>query len=141
LDPIHLLLGLAVFVVSSVGGLLVVGLILVRIPADYFSEKRGRNFLRGRHPMLRATGVVLKNVAGIVLVVVGFVLSLPGVPGPGFLTIFIGIMLLDFPGKTRLERWLVCRPPILRPVNRLRKKRGKPPLVVDWECAARGRGV
>ena len=40
-----------------------------------------------------------KNMAGVLLVVLGILLSLPGVPGQGILTILLGIMLLDFPGS------------------------------------------
>lgn len=70
----------------------------------------------------------MKNLFGAVLVALGVVLSLPGVPGPGIPTILIGVMLLDFPGKRRLERWLISLPTILRMINRLRRWFGKPPL-------------
>jgi hypothetical protein len=40
-------------------------------------------------------------------------------------------MLLDFPGKRRLEQWLVRRATVLRAMNRLRQRYGKPPLVVE----------
>lgn len=127
----QLLLGVLIFIVSSLGGLAVVGVIVVKLPADYFSPSRKREFLTGRHPSLRVSGLILKNLAGIVVVAVGIVLSMPGVPGPGILTILIGIMLLDFPGKLRLERWMVCRPKIHQSINRLRARYGKPPLVLD----------
>ncbi|MBA3256811.1 MAG: hypothetical protein H0T64_09210 [Pyrinomonadaceae bacterium] len=72
-----------------------------------------------------------KNLLGVVLVVVGILLSLPGVPGQGILTILLGVMLLDFPGKPRLEHWLVSRPKILQAINRLRHRFSKPALVLD----------
>lgn len=127
----RLLLGALIFVVSSIGGLAVVGVIVVKLPADYFDPSRKREFLIGRHPLLRAAALVLKNVLGLVVVTVGAVLSAPGVPGPGILTILIGIMLLDFPGKLRLERWMVSRPRVLRTINQLRAKYRKPPLSLD----------
>jgi hypothetical protein len=40
----------------------------------------------------------------------GIILALPGVPGQGILTVLIGVMLLEFPGKRRLERAIVGRP-------------------------------
>ena len=49
-------------------------------------------------------------------------------PGQGVLTIVIGLLLMEFPGKTRLERWLVGRPSVLEFVNRMRTRRGRPPL-------------
>ena len=72
-----------------------------------------------------------KNILGIVLVVLGVVLSLPGVPGQGLLTILLGVMLLDFPGKHRLEQKLLSKPSIVNTINRLRGRFGKPPLVLN----------
>jgi hypothetical protein len=124
----YLLLGVVVFVVLSLGGLALVGFLLVKLPADYFRDPSPRHWWVGRHPVIRRIGVILKNLLGGVLVGLGVLLSLPGVPGPGILTILIGLMLLDFPGKRRLERWLIRRPTILRTINRLRRRYGTPPL-------------
>jgi hypothetical protein len=66
-----------------------------------------------------------------VLVGFGIVMSLPGVPGQGVLTILLGVMLLDFPGKRELEAKLVSRPQVYRAVNRLRARYGKPPFLLD----------
>jgi len=125
---IYILLGLALSVVVSVGGLAVVGFLLVRLPADYFCDSSSRDFWIDRHPVVRRIGLIVKNLFGAVLVALGVLLSLPGIPGPGILTILIGIMLLDFPGKRRLERWLIGLPTILRTINRLRRRYGKTPL-------------
>jgi hypothetical protein len=40
-------------------------------------------------------------------------------------------MLLDFPGKRRLEYRFVSQPRVLQTINQLRGKFGKPPLVLD----------
>ena len=104
------------------------GFILVRLPPDYFCNLSARHFWIDRHPVIRRTGLIAKNLLGVVLVALGVVLSLPGVPGPGLLTILLGVMLLDFPGKRRLERWLIGLPTNLRTINRLRRRFGKPPL-------------
>jgi hypothetical protein len=58
-------------------------------------------------------------------------MSVPGVPGQGLLTILIGVMLLDFPGKRRLERWLLRRRGVLAAINKVRARYGRPPLVLD----------
>ena len=73
--------------------------------------------------------MVAKNVVGIVFVVVGLVLLL--LPGQGLLMILIGLLLMDFSGKRRLERRIVARPAILKAMNAMRRRRGHPPLVVD----------
>ena len=50
-------------------------------------------------------------------------------PGQGVLTILIGVMFINFPGKYRLERWVVMRDPVLKTINRLRQRAGHPPLI------------
>jgi hypothetical protein len=125
------LIGVLVFVVTFVVNLGIVSFILVRLPPNYFSSAYERNFLSGRHPALHAAGIIGKNALGILLVAIGILLSIPGVPGQGLLTILLGIMLLNFPGKRRLEQKLLSRPGVLKTINRLRLKFDKPPLIVD----------
>jgi len=125
------LIGVLVFVVTFVVNLGIVSFILVKLPPNYFSSGYERNFLSGRHPALHAAGIIGKNALGILLVAVGILLSIPGVPGQGLLTILLGIMLLNFPGKRRLEQKLLSRPGVLKTINRLRLKFDKPPLIVD----------
>jgi hypothetical protein len=124
------LLGASLFLLSLAGSLLLVGFLLVRLPATYFQDFHPRDIWTDRHPALRVTARIAKNALGIVLVLVGAILTLPGVPGQGVLTILVGLMLLDLPGKRRLERRIVGRPRILRAINRLRHRFGKPPLVL-----------
>ena len=84
-----------------------------------------------QRPALNAAKVIGKNILGLLLVALGVVLSLPGVPGQGLLTILLGIMLLDFPGRDRLEQKLLSKPSIVSTINRLRGRFGKPPLVLN----------
>jgi hypothetical protein len=125
----------------------IVGAVLARLPADYFVNPDARRPI-DRHPVLKALALVTRNAFGYFLIALGVVLSLPGVPGQGLLTIFMGVMLIDFPGKHRAERWLVSRRIILSGVNRLRAKAGRPPLLVECEGGLRagekesaGRGI
>ncbi|MBV9925223.1 MAG: hypothetical protein JOZ96_09435 [Acidobacteria bacterium] len=122
-------LGLSVlmFLVSSA----IVSLVLVKLPANYFHSSHGREFLVDRHPVLRAIGIFLKNLLGLLLVIGGVIMAVPGVPGPGVLSILLGIMLLDFPGKRKLETRIVGRPRVNQAVNALRARFGKPPLMLD----------
>jgi hypothetical protein len=127
---LYVAFALALLVVSTIGGLIVVGAVLVRLPPDYFSNDSPRPFWMDRHPIIRVIGLVTKNVIGGTLAVFGVLLSIPGVPGPGILTLLIGIMLLDFPGKRRVERWLIRRSIILRTVNWLRARYARPPFSI-----------
>jgi hypothetical protein len=125
------LLSLLVFVVTLAASLAIVSVVLVKLPATYFKKSHDRSFLADRPKVIRWLAIAGKNLLGFVLVVVGILLSLPGVPGQGVLTILLGVMLLDFPGKTRFEHWLVSRPKILATINKLRHRFSKPALVLD----------
>ena len=125
------LIGVLIFVVTFVFNLAIVSFILVKLPADHFKKGHHVEFWAGPQPALNAAKVIGKNILGILLVAIGIVLSLPGVPGQGLLTVLLGIMLLDFPGKTSLERKLLSRQEIVRTINRLRAKFDKPPLELD----------
>lgn len=72
--------------------------------------------------------LVLKNVLGAIFLTLG--VGMLVLPGQGLLTILIGLSLVDFPGKYRLERYLVTRSPVLRSLNWLRRRTGKPPFRV-----------
>jgi hypothetical protein len=119
--------GLAV--VSAVISLVVVAVAVARLPSDYFVNPAARRPL-DRHPVLKVTLVIGRNLLGYFLIALGIILSLPGIPGQGLLTVLIGVMLIDFPGKHRLELWLLTRRGVLTAVNKIRFKLGKPPLAI-----------
>jgi hypothetical protein len=120
--------------VAFFGSIVVVGFLLVKLPATYFQDMESPDWWLERHPLLRWTGLVLKNVLGVVLIALGVVFLIG--PGQGVLTILIGVMLVNFPGKRRLERKLVGQPRVLNAINRLRARFGKAPLVLHAEASA-----
>lgn len=127
----HLALGAALFVVTFAVSIGAVTFVLVKLPATYFQSSHARDFWIDRHRAVRWSGIILKNVFGLLLLVLGVIMSFPGVPGQGLLTILLGLMLLDFPGKRRLELKIVSRPKVLKAINRLRARFGRPPMVLD----------
>ena len=104
-------------------------MLLMSLPADYFKTKE--RIRRIKNPVVRICFSSLKNLFGGLLVIVGVLLSLPGVPGQGVLTILTGLIISDFPGKRRLERRLVRVPVVLSTANQIRSRFKRPPLVVD----------
>jgi hypothetical protein len=123
--------GVALSLVLFLGSMALVTFIVVGWPVDQFRRTGRVPLWAGRHLAVRVTGLVLKNVAGLIVVALGIVMALPGVPGQGVLTALIGLTLLNLPGKTRLERRLIGRPPILKAVNALRARFHRPPLNLD----------
>lgn len=127
----YIFLGVLGVIVTFVVSYVVVSIILVKMPANYFHSDYEHHFLTDRHPVLRGVGIAVKNTIGVLVIITGIILSLPGVPGPGLLTIFIGIMMTDIPGKRRLEVKIIHRPAVLAAINKLRAKYEKPALLVD----------
>ncbi len=119
------LLGISTF--AFIATLIAVPAFVIRIPSNYFSRStRPTTELERQHPRMRALGVGAKNIVGLILILMGIVMLI--IPGQGFLTITIGLMLTDFPGKYRLERWLASRKKIMTAMNMLRERAGKNPL-------------
>jgi hypothetical protein len=125
------LLGVVLFLITFTGSLGLVSFILVKLPADYFCSHYDRQLWSGRAPALRIAAAIGKNVLGVLLILLGIIMALPGVPGQGLLTILLGVMLVDFPGKDRLERNLLHRPAIRNSIDKLRARFNKPPLLLD----------
>ena len=116
--------------VAFVATLIVVPALVLRIPADYFTHtSRHRTPWAEHHPVVRGALLIGKNVIGYCVLIAGIAMLV--LPGQGLLTIAIGLMLVDFPGKYRLERWFVGRPAVLRSINWLRRRGGHPVLVVE----------
>lgn len=121
-------LWVALGVASLVLTLLALPAIVLRLPADYFVGTTRSPARRGsRHPAVAFAATLIKNLLGVALIVLGAVMLF--VPGQGVLTMLIGVLLTNFPGKYRLERALVRRPAVLRALNRIRRRAGHDPLL------------
>lgn len=126
-----LLLGFGLFLVSLVLSFASIGIVMVKIPANYFSSHYEHDFLPNSPWLVRWGAVILKNILGVVLIILGIILSLPGVPGQGILTILLGLIMLDIPGKRPIEAKIIQRPTVLAAVNKLRARYNKAQLILD----------
>lgn len=125
------LIGVGLFLLSLAFSMASIALVVVKIPADYFSPGYSQEFFGDKPFLVRWSAVILKNLFGVFLICLGIVLSLPGVPGQGILTILLGLIMLDIPGKRPLEARIIKRPTIRASFDKLRARFGKPPLVLD----------
>ena len=90
--------------------------VLTRLPEDYFSfPDRHRMSGSSRHPVLHILILAIKNLVGALLIFSGILMLV--LPGQGLLTIIIGLILKEFPGKYSIERWLVNRHSVLLAIN------------------------
>ena len=110
------LLALIAFVVSHI----VVVILLLKVPEDCLLDRPKAALSPDRHPAVRWAILIAKNVLGMVLIVVGIVMGLPGVPGPGLVCVLLGVLLVSLPGKHRLARALLRHPAVLGTINRWR---------------------
>lgn len=125
------LLGVGLFLGSLLISFAAIGIVMVKIPANYFSSHYKQDFLPNSSWAVRWGAVILKNILGLFLIALGILLSLPGVPGQGILTILLGLIMIDIPGKRPLEAKIIKRPTVLAAVNNLRGRYNKPTLELD----------
>jgi hypothetical protein len=119
------------------GSLVAVPWLVVRIPDEYFAtRRRPRTRFAGEHPILRWTVWTIRNVIGVLLIFAGFAMLL--LPGQGLLTLVVGVVLMDFPGKHLLERRIIQFRPVLRSINWMRRKTKTNPLQFDESGSSTG---
>lgn len=115
-------------VVAFVGSLFAVPWFLARIPSDYLCHhSRSKAFCPHLHPAIRWPAIVVKNLIGVVLVLCGIAMLV--LPGQGLLTIGIGLMAIDFPGRQALVHSMIGRPHVFKAINWIRRRAHQPPLV------------
>ncbi len=117
--------------ITFVASLVVVPMLLVRIPPDYFCPQPDLDPAPGptRRPLLKWLRRAGKNLLGVVLILGGLLMLV--LPGQGLLTLFVGIALVDFPGKAAVQRRLASQRHVRRAIDWIRKRGGQPPLVFD----------
>ncbi|WP_296703593.1 PGPGW domain-containing protein [Thiocapsa sp. UBA6158] len=120
------LAGLSVLV--FVGSLISLPFLLARIPEDYFVDpQRHSARMQSLHPVAYLSLRLLKNLVGWVLVLAGILMLV--LPGQGILTMMMGLVLSDFPGKYALERRLASNRRVLNGINWIRRRGGHVPLM------------
>ncbi|MGB3968347.1 MAG: glycosyltransferase family 87 protein, partial [Planctomycetota bacterium] len=118
---------------SLVLTIVLVPVVVVRLPADHFVPTLAARPARNALGWL---GHFAKNALGVVLALAGIAMLV--LPGQGILTLLVGLLLVDFPGKRRLELALVRRPPVRAFLDRIRTGRGCEPFRLDPATPARG---
>jgi hypothetical protein len=119
----------ALSAVMFLGGLILMPWMLSRMRADHFLQPQAPpDAWGGRHPALRLSVLVFKNLVGVVLVLAGAAMLV--LPGQGIITILAGLSLLNLPGKRRLELFIVRQRPVLQAINWIRARGARAPLLL-----------
>jgi hypothetical protein len=116
-----------IVIVTTFATFTTISMLLISLPSDYFSRKK--RVSRIKNPVLRLLLRLVQNVCGAVFLIAGFIMLFT--PGPGILSVLVGIILCDFPGKRRIERKIVARPRVLSMINRIRARYNRPLLILD----------
>ena len=112
-----------IFLLSIIG----ISWFVAQIPEDYFlSSRRKPSKWQEQKPILRLVVIFGKNIIGFSLIIGGLLMLV--LPGQGLLTIVTGLLLINYPGKYKLEQKLVAIPSIFRALNWIRVKADKPRL-------------
>ncbi len=121
----HAAVLLLVSIATLVMTFVMLPIMITRLPKNYFVEEH-RPPPMSRHLVVHLFMMAAKNVVGLAFVVLGIILLF--LPGQGVLTLFIGLTIMNYPGKFALERWLAMRPRVLPALNWLRARHDQPPL-------------
>ncbi len=114
-------------IVSTVVFILTLALtpyLLGLIDEDYFVnlEKRKLKINTPIHLVM----MTIKSLIGLILLIAGFIMLVT--PGQGVVSILLGLFLLEFPGKHKLELKFIHHDPTFKTLNWLRARAHKPPF-------------
>jgi len=109
------------FVVS----LAAAGVALLFLPTDYFVRHAQPQRTRPQSAGGWAWRIG-RNVVGVVILIAGIVMIFT--PGQGLLSILLGLILIDFPGKHAVVRKILRNGKVVDAANRWRAKFDKPKL-------------
>jgi hypothetical protein len=117
----------SISLILFVGTLVSIPIIIVKLPSDYFVRDKNlaRRYCQDK-PLLGIIIIGLKNIFGIIFLLMGFLMLF--IPGQGVLTMLIGYSMLDFLNKRKLIYKIARRPSVYNFINKTRKKYNKDPI-------------
>ena len=97
--------------------------LVAMLPSGYFitQESRAR-----KNSIAHVFLTCLRSLIGLVLVLIGIVMLV--IPGPGLITLLVGLSLAEFPGKRRLLKYIATRPSVFKSLNWMRKRHDREPF-------------
>ena len=124
--PATILWAVGGWLAMTLAGLAVAAAVVTSLPHDFFQNPAPAAGRGSGSATLRRVG---RNAVGLVLIALGLVLSIPGVPGQGIITVLAGVLLVEFPGRHRVAVALARLPGVLETLNRIRGRFQRPPLL------------
>ena len=106
-------------IISFFGSLIIIPRLIINLPPDFFLKRKTSVSVK-QIVVFRVTFFLLKNFLGFLLFLCGILMLF--IPGQGLLTMFLGLVLLDFPGKYKLQLYCLKVRPVRRSLNWIRRK-------------------
>lgn len=114
-------------VFTFIASLVAIPWIIARLPQDYFIyHRRSVEKRHVLHPVLARITFLVRNFIGFLFFLSGIAMLV--LPGQGIITILIGISFMDFPKKNQIVDRLVRHPRVIKVLNWIRLREGKPPF-------------
>jgi len=96
--------------------------IVINLSPEYFKYKR-KSLIDYKNPILRYFVLIIKNILGYIIILLGIIMLF--IPGQGLLSITIGLLFINFPGKKKLEYKFFTNKKISSAINAIRRRAGK----------------
>lgn len=119
-------------VVTFLLSLILLPYIIRTIPADYFLQFTAIQPKANAYNLKSLCLCLIRNFFGFILLFCGIAMLF--LPGQGLLTIFFSLLLLSFPGKKRLIRFLTRLTSVRRTINWVRNRANKKPIIWPPNC-------
>jgi hypothetical protein len=131
-DYIFVILLATIF--ASIAYLMAITYIITQMDSQYFIRKESPVGIANDKKQLTSMNRSIIYVISIVKVMIGIVLIVSGIvmlvlPGQGIITLLIGLSLVPFPGKNKVEKNLLARKSVQHSLNWIRVKANKDPFI------------
>lgn len=120
--------------VAAISYFILLSYIITQLDTEYFNRKINTPDTSSHQLTFFTSSVSLltqigKIIVGVFLLICGILMLV--LPGQGLLTIIIGLSLLPFPGKRKLEQYLLSRKSVKASLNWIRVKANKEPFIFE----------
>jgi hypothetical protein len=112
-------------ILTIIASIVLVPLFIKHIPIDYFTNSKYHQIkLNNAYNIAK---FILRNILGLLLIIAGIIMLLT--PGKGIISIIIGLFLMQFKGKYKLEKKLIQNDATFKTLNWIREKTNKKPFL------------
>lgn len=133
--PNFIFLTILLTTVASIAYFIVISCIITQMDKRYFIRKKNSGD-DSSAPHLTSINSSVTYVVKIAKIIVGLYLLACGIvmlflPGQGLITMLIGLSLIPFPGKNKIEQNILSRKSVRSSLNWIRIKANKEPFIFD----------